>query len=74
MWVYHRVMSPKDADEMAHSVDPDQTAPVGTFLSGFTLFAQAYLSDHYGTIEIKGIDILVLTMKLLLLIRWNKKV
>ena len=24
---YHRIMSPKDADEMANSVDPDQTAP-----------------------------------------------
>ena len=27
MWLYHRVMSPKDADRMANSVDPDQTAP-----------------------------------------------
>ena len=27
MWLYHRVMSPKDADGMANSVDPDQTAP-----------------------------------------------
>ena len=25
MWLYHRVMSPKDADRMANSVDPDQT-------------------------------------------------
>ena len=30
MWLYHRVMSPKDADGMANSVDPDQTAPVIT--------------------------------------------
>ena len=29
MWLYHRVMSPKDADGMANSVDPDQTAPRG---------------------------------------------
>ena len=29
MWLYHRVMSPKDADRMANSVDPDQTAPLG---------------------------------------------
>ena len=29
MWVYHRVMSPIDADRMANSVDPDQTAPLG---------------------------------------------
>ena len=27
VWPYHRVMSPKDADRMANSVDPDQTAP-----------------------------------------------
>ena len=27
--VYHRVMSQKDADGMANSVDPDQTAPLG---------------------------------------------
>ena len=28
MWLYHRVMSPKDADGMANSVDPDQTSPL----------------------------------------------
>ena len=27
MWLYHRVMSPNDADGMANSIDPDQTAP-----------------------------------------------
>ena len=27
MWLYHRVNSPNDADGMANSVDPDQTAP-----------------------------------------------
>ena len=26
MWLYHRVTSPNDADGMANSVDPDQTA------------------------------------------------
>ena len=36
-------MSPKDADGMANSVDPDQTAPLAVW-SGSTLFAQAYLS------------------------------
>ena len=25
MWLYHRVMSPNDADGMANSVDPDQS-------------------------------------------------
>ena len=29
MWLYHSVMSPNDADRMAKSVDPDQTAPLG---------------------------------------------
>ena len=29
MWFYHRVMSQNDADGMANSVDPDQTAPLG---------------------------------------------
>ena len=28
MGLYHRVMSPTDADRMANSVDPDQTAPL----------------------------------------------
>ena len=26
MWLYRRVMCPKDADQMANSGDPDQTA------------------------------------------------
>ena len=29
MWLYHKVMSPNDADGMANSADPDQTAPLG---------------------------------------------
>ena len=41
-------MSPKDADGMANSADPDQTAPVGAVWSGSRLFAQAYLSEHLG--------------------------
>ena len=35
-WLCHRVIRPKDADEMANSVYPDQTAPSG---SESTLFA-----------------------------------
>ena len=27
MWIYHTIMNPKDAEEMANSVDHDQTAP-----------------------------------------------
>ena len=41
MWLYHRVMSPNDADGMANSVDPDQTAPLGAVCYGSALFAQA---------------------------------
>ena len=39
MWLYKRVMSPNDADGMANSVDPDQTAPLGAVWSGSALFA-----------------------------------
>ena len=48
MWLYNRVMSPNDADGMANSVDPDQTAPLG---SGSALFAQAYLSENLGSLR-----------------------
>ena len=50
MWLYHRVMSPNDADGMANSVDPDQTAPLGAVWSGSALFAQAYLSENLGSL------------------------
>ena len=40
-------MSPNDADGMANSVDPDQTAP----RSGSALFAQAYLSENLGSLR-----------------------
>ena len=43
-------MSPNDADRMANSVDPDQTAPLGAVWSGSALFAQAYLSENLGSI------------------------
>ena len=48
-WLYHRVMIPNDADGMANSVDPDQTAPLGAVWSGSALFAQAYLSENLGS-------------------------
>ena len=51
MWLYHRVMSPNDADGMANSVDPDQTAPLGTVWSGSALFAQANLSENLGSLR-----------------------
>ena len=51
MWLYHRVMSPNDADGMANSVDPDQTAPLGAVWSGSALFAQAYLFENLGSLR-----------------------
>ena len=53
MWLYHTVMSPNNADGMANSVDPDQTAPLGAdraVWSGSALFAQAYLSENLGSL------------------------
>ena len=32
MWLYHRVMSQNNADGMANSVDPDQTAPLWSWV------------------------------------------
>ena len=50
MWLYHRVMNPNDADGMANSVDPDQTAPLAAVWSGSALFAQAYLAKNLGSL------------------------
>ena len=50
-WLYHRVMSPNDADGMANCVDPDQTAPLGALWSGSTLFAQTCLSENLGKLR-----------------------
>ena len=44
-------MCPKDVDELANSVDPDQTAPLGAVWSGSALFAQTYLSEYVGTVQ-----------------------
>ena len=44
-------MSPNDADGMANSVDPDQTAPLGAVWSGSALFTQAYLSENLGSLR-----------------------
>ena len=51
MWLYHRAMSPNDADGMANSVDPDQTAPLGAVWSGSALFAQTCLSKNLGSLR-----------------------
>ena len=50
MWLYHRVMSPNNADGMANSVDPDKKAPLGAVWSGSALFAQAYLCENLGSL------------------------
>ena len=39
-------MHPKDADDMANSVCPGQTAPQGAVWSGSALFAQTYLPQY----------------------------
>ena len=44
-------MSPNDAEGMANSVDPDQTAPLGAVWSGSALFAQAYLSENLASLR-----------------------
>ena len=44
-------MNPNDADGMANSVDPDQTAPLGAVWPGSALFAQAYLSENLGSLR-----------------------
>ena len=51
MWLYHRVMSPNNADGMENSVDPDQTAPLGAVWSGSALFAQICLSKNLGSLR-----------------------
>ena len=44
MWLYNSVMSPKGAEGIANSVEPDQ-APLGS-----ALFAKTCLSENLGTL------------------------
>ena len=44
-------MHPKDAEGIANSVDPDQTAPLGAVWSGSALFAQACRSENLGSLR-----------------------
>ena len=53
MLLYHRLMSPNDADGMANSVDPDQTAPLGAVWSGSALFAQTCLSENITVTQLR---------------------
>ena len=41
----------KDAEGIANSVDPDQTAPLEAVWFGSALFAQAYLSENLGSLR-----------------------
>ena len=50
-------MSPNDADGIANSVDPDQTAPLRAVWSGSALFAKAYLSENLGSLRYSGMNI-----------------
>ena len=60
----HRIFCPKDANEIANSEDPDQTAPLGAVWSGSALFAplgavwsgsalfaHPYLSESLGSLQ-----------------------
>ena len=45
-------MHPKDAEGIANSVDPDQTAlALGAVWSGSALFAQTCLSENLGKLR-----------------------
>ena len=45
MWLYRRVMSPNGVDGMANSVEPDQTAPLGSSSSLSSVEQIRRLSD-----------------------------
>ena len=54
-------MHSKDADRMANSVDPDQTAPLEAVWSGSSLFAQTCLSENFWTLwYLFHMDVLIL--------------
>ena len=46
-------MHPKDADGMANSVDPDQTASSEAVWSWSALFAETYLSQYIEFVRYK---------------------
>ena len=56
-------MHPKEADAMANSVDPDQTASEDAVWSWSALFAETYLSQY--------IEFLRYAPKSCLLYRWS---
>ena len=50
-WRFLRVIHSKDAEGIANSVDPDQTAPLGAVWSESALFAQTCLSENLGKLR-----------------------
>ena len=42
----------KVAEGIANSVDPDQTAPFGTVLSGSALLAETCMSENLGSLRV----------------------
>ena len=51
-YMYYAEVWPNDADWMANSVHPDQTAPEGASVwSGSTLFAQTSLGKYLGSLQ-----------------------
>ena len=44
----------KDANGIANSKDPDQTAPLGAVRSESALFTKAYLSENLGSLRYKA--------------------
>ena len=55
-WFYRIVMHLKDADGIANSVDPDQTAPPGAVWFGSALFARTHLSENLGSLRLFRAD------------------
>ena len=58
-------MHPKEADAMANSVDPDQTASSEAVWSWSALFAETYLSQYIEFLQYNGftVGIIVFTKK-----------
>ena len=50
-WLERTAMWSKDAEGIANSVDPDQTAPLGAIWSGSILFAQTCQSKNLGALR-----------------------
>ena len=51
VWCNIALMHPKDADGMANSVDPDQTASSEAVWSWSALFAETYLSQYIEFVQ-----------------------